>query len=202
MMTSINWRTPGFVDYDLFRHQTPGDMHCFFHAVAFAYYKPYRTGTIDGKPTTRKEIALKFRHDLITRLSHIDPLTRKTLYETIANGNLAELGKADPTYYSFEAIKDMLLKDVMVGPEIMVVMQHLLQINIIIIREQSHDVSPRLSDILYDKSIVLYYNNKHYETVSRRIGSDGKHITYFHRNDSFIKMLENRQINKTNKQNK
>lgn len=193
MMKPITWKTPGFTDFDLFRHQTPGDMHCFFHAVAFAYYKPYLLGVLDDKPATRKEIALKFRRDLINRLAQVDPLTRKTLYHTVANGNLAQLGESDPQYYSFDAIKKTLSSNVMVGPEIMIVMEHLLQINIIIIREQNHDVSSRIGGIKYDKSIVLHYNDKHYETVCRRTGSNGKYIRCFRGTDKLIKMLEDRQ---------
>lgn len=200
MLRSIKWNTPGFSDYELFRHHTPGDMHCFFHSVAFAIYKPYRKCVIDGRPGTRKEIALEFRRGLIDRLSRIDPVTRKRLYDTIGNGNLAQLGRADPEYYSLSAIKKMLLGDVFVGHEIIVVMEKVLQMNIYVIRGDSKDVSSGSGEDNYDRSIVLYYDNNHYETVSRRLRDD-RLITHFKKDDSFIEMLRTRIKNaSSNKQ--
>lgn len=188
----IQWKRPGYSDFDIYRHMAPGDGHCLIHSVAFACYLPYSTGRLDGKAVDRNKIVKKFRSDMARRLDRIDIYTGKTFYDTINNGALAELGKADPEYYSLQSLKNLLLSEKYLGPEIITILESILELNIYVLDVRHHDVVQRDDKKKYEYSIVIYYSDHHYDCVSRRVGDDGKFIRLFKRDDSFIQFLETR----------
>ena len=46
-----------------------GDGSCYFHSIAYAYYKPYRMGEINGVKLDRREFIKNLRKDLAMKLS-------------------------------------------------------------------------------------------------------------------------------------
>lgn len=192
LLEKINWSRPGYDNFDIYRHDSPGDGHCLIHSVAFSVYLPYRTGKLYGKSVSQDSIVKKFREDMAKRLEKIDVKTGKKFYDTVGNGNLASLGKADPEYYSLDSLKKLLLSSKNLGPEIIIVLEHLIKVNIYILDERHVDVVTRDESNNYQKSIVVYYSHHHYTPVSRRVGNQGIHVTLFKENDSFIAFLRKR----------
>lgn len=175
--------------YEVYRINMPGDGHCMMHSVAFSIFKPYRTGEKDGKAISKFEIVKTIRNDLADRLERIDPDTGKRLYDVLGNGNLASLGKADPDHYSLESLQSLLRSSRNLGEEIISALEYILEINILVLDGSNKDVVKRKRNVIYKKSIVLYFSNRHYDviTVKRK-----EHNTIFDANDPFIEMLEER----------
>ena len=54
-----------------------GDGSCYFHSIAYAFYKPYRLGEINGVKLDRKAFIRNFRHDLAMKLgAEMDQIDR------------------------------------------------------------------------------------------------------------------------------
>jgi hypothetical protein len=192
VLRPLNWRRPGYSDFNIYVHSTPGDGHCLIHALANAFYEPYRSGKLNGKPVTRDQIIRSFRNDMAERLERIDVDTGKTLYETVGNGGLALLGKVDKNYYSLEKLQSLLRSSEYLGPEIIIVFEHLLNFNIYVLDDKTQDVVAKDNYNENRRSVVVYYTHHHYSAVSRRLPHDGKHVSFFRPNDSFINFLNER----------
>jgi hypothetical protein len=170
----------------------PGDGHCLIHSVAFACYLPYATGKLDGRVVDRNKIVKRFRSDMANRLEKIDIETGKKFNDIINDGALAELGTVDPEYYSLQSLQNLLRSDKYLGPEIIIILENILELNIYVLDARFQDVVQKDNKKIYDLSIVIYYSDHHYDCISRRVGSEGIHVRLFKRDDSFIEFLRTR----------
>lgn len=183
----VSWNI--FQDEEVYKITMPGDGHCMMHSVAFAIYKPYKTGEMDGKAISRFDIVKEMRDKLALRLERIDPDTGKQLYEVLGNGNLALLGKADPEHYSLESLQSTLRSSKNLGEEIITALEYILELNIIILDGKTRDVVKRKRDVMYKQTIILHFYGAHYDTVAVK---HQKLKTRFDYDDPFIVMLEKR----------
>lgn len=64
---SGNFEFPGMIQLYML-----GDGSCYFHSIAYAFYKPYRLGIINGKKLDRREFIRNLRYDLAMKLNTVN----------------------------------------------------------------------------------------------------------------------------------
>jgi hypothetical protein len=177
----------GLESYRLKRHTTAGDGSCMLHAYMQASYEPYRTGIKYGVAVERSVLARDFRDSLATKLEMVKT-SGKTVYETLANGNLAEFGQGSPDLYSLPAIKKQLLSNEWLGDETLTLLEYILERNIYVYDRATSAF--KISDGIeqYDKAVVLYFDGGHYETMSC-LNNDGVESTHFFSSSNFIQKI-------------
>jgi len=104
---SLDWKKK-FKFKNMVRIGIDGDGSCYFNAIAYAYFIPYREGNIDGTPLDRRKFIRNLRYDLAEKLKeHIDPNddTSPRNYDLLSRGNLANFSenviKKGPTNLSY-----------------------------------------------------------------------------------------------------
>ena len=83
----------------LVRIRTPPDGNCFFHAIAKAYFIPYITGRLDGKPINRRQFIQDLRKDLAKELP--------SQYNKLSRGQLSDFSKEYPDYSLDNMVKTL-----------------------------------------------------------------------------------------------
>lgn len=178
-MLPIDW--DGYDEFKLFRLGIPADGDCLFHAIARAFFNQYIDGCIN-----RNEIVRIFRKHLA---ANFDPY-----YPLINNGNTAEFAKEVPEFELDVMKHDLGTSGTFLGYGYIHYISMILGRDIYILN--GHDKDIYISDdmslnIQGDRpSIVLYFENSHYEVV----GMDkNNHIgTYFKPTNAFIRFLYNK----------
>jgi len=193
----LNWENHGFEDFKMVAIDTIGDGNCYFHALAHAFYVPYRTQSLNGKTVSRITIVRNLRDGLAKRLGEpVNPLypTGPTFYNELSRGKLYEFGKDVPEY-SFEEMKKRLRSSNAVGYEYNEFVSNQLGKDIYILDSEKEDVYIiGDDDDLYYKnrpSVVLLYLPGHYELVGIQ-DKMGKIQTYFSTTNSFVQFLQAR----------
>lgn len=148
-----------------------GDDSCFIHAVLRAFFIPYITETLNGKPIKRSEIVRQVRQDLSNRLTY-------NVYRALSNGHIEsyakETGEEAATFegmkrnlakYSYH-ITDMELEHISneIGKDIYIITDN---------SNGVYNIPNR--DVLHKnrQSIVLVWNGyNHYDLFGQQIAKD------------------------------
>ena len=188
---------PGeFGEWNLVRFSTPGDGSCLFHAISNSFFKSYRTEMLNGKYITRKELVRRFRLELSQKLSekignrHDSP----TYYQLLNGSNMDEFSNHVPEY-SCTHMKAELASTSPIGYGYLEYIGNAIEKDIYIL-DGSHKDIYRSDELKYSikgnrNSIVIYYENGHYELIAIDNG-DGTCITHFSHKHAFIKFLQKR----------
>lgn len=189
--TTIVW--PGFEKWQLVRFSTPMDGSCLFHAIANAFFKPYREENLGGVKVSREKIIAAFRQNMSDKLaSKISTATdSKTYYETLNKGNTLAFSTAVPEF-KLEHMQTQLNSKMPIGYGYMEFIGNVLDKDIYILDGLRQDiyVTDELPLTITGNrgSIVLYYMNGHYELVGVR-HLDGSFDTFFSPHHSLIETL-------------
>jgi len=191
---NLSW-SDSFIYPNMVRIRIPRDGSCFFHAITRAYFKPYITGVIDGKPFNKKDFIKGLRKSLSIKLGKSDPKTGLRYYDTLSRGKLAEFAKSVPQY-SLEEMQKELDSNQSVDNVYNEFISNEINKDIYILDMVSKDVyiTGNDFDILYKerKSIVLLYLPGHYELVGIQTKKGIK--TLFSPDHEFIKAIKDRMI--------
>ena len=196
----LNWIGPAAYP-GLTAISVTGDGSCYFHAIAKAFFTPYRTGIINGVPIDRRTLVRNFRWELAAKLaSPSDPSDpeSKLVYDTLSGGNLREFANFEPQY----SLENM-IHELRSGGPVDYVYQELISneidkdIYILNLREQDV-INLSNNDIFYKnrKAIVLLYMPGHYELVGIQ-DEDNVIRTLFSSDDDYILHLRSRLQNFT-----
>lgn len=191
---SLVWTNSPFTYPGMVRIATPGDGSCFFHGIAKAYSVPYKLGVLDGVPIDRGQFIRNLRRDLSLKLA--EPASNgKTYYELLGKGEVAKLGKEDPTY-SLKNLQSLLDSNRQVGYEFLEFVSNILNKDIYVLSEPHRDVyitgDTSETSTLYRgrPSIVLLSLGNHFELVGIREPAGIR--TLFPPNHPFITAIQNR----------
>lgn len=198
----------GFEKFSLENIPVPSDGNCFFHAIFQAFYKPYRTGYLKGKPLNKSHFVKSFRVELADRLDKpVDPNDAKSpiLYDTLSEGQLKEFAKV-VSDFSLENMKKLLRGSYSLGQEILELISIFLDKDIFIVNASTSDIYIANIEHLAIKgrnSIVLHYHPSdisdelgHYSLLGIRSPS-GELNTYFVPDHSFVQHLKTRLRDQT-----
>lgn len=195
---SLNW-TNGYESWHLCRIPTPMDGSCLFHAISYSYFEPYITEFLNGKKITRAEIIKSLRYELSQRLAAPNPQTdnKLTFYESLNGGNTKNFSQ-HVHEFSLKYMQQQLNSNNPIGYGYIEFISNTLNKDIYILDEKRKDIylSDELNYSITGKrnSIVLYYNNNHYELVGI-CNSDQPVDTHFSSEHSFIKFLHDKVTN-------
>ena len=200
MSRRLRWAREPFRNYDLIALETIGDGSCFFHAIIQAFYRPYINR---GKPDKqgrwvsleRQKYVRSVRDALADMLSRPVKKGGKSYYETLSNGQLPTMSKAEPTLKcSLKEMEEELRSGNAVNNLYHEFISMFLNKDIFILDETNEDVYVIAGDdLLYQDrlSIIILYNRSdgeigHYETVAV-VPRDGGHpIAHFKPSHSLI----------------
>lgn len=154
-------------DWDLVIIPTPGDGSCLFHALANAFFIPYRTERLNGNFISRSTIISLFRQELAQSLENA--------YPKLANGNLPEFSKIVPDF-TLDNMKTQLENpSVHIGYGFFEFISNAINKDIYIINKNTNSLynSDELQYSIKGNrySIILAYQNNHYELVGLKTGS-------------------------------
>lgn len=191
----LNWPLyPGMV-----RIRTLADGSCLFHAIANAYFIPYRTGILDGKSISRPQLIRTLRRQLSIRLGEpVDPLNPDgpTHYDLLSRGQLRKFAESVPRY-SLENMQKELDSNDPVDNVYNEFLSNQLNKDIYLLNAQTKDVliTGNDDDILYkdrDSIVILYLTGPpgHYELVGLDQGEDI--MTIFPPSHPFILAIRHR----------
>jgi hypothetical protein len=191
----LNW-TEGFTYPNMVRIRTSADGSCFFHAIAKAYYIPYRTGMLNGVAINRHQLVKTLRRDLAMKLGQpANPLEPNgpTNYDLLSRGQLREFSKAVPRY-SLDNMKKELNSPSAIDNVYNEFISNQLGKDIYLLDGENRDVlvTGNDDDILYKDrdSIVILYIPGHYELVGLLQGD--RIETHFLPSHPFIQAIRNR----------
>ena len=173
---------------------TIGDGSCLLHALAMAYFVPYRTQSLDDRPVSRRQIVRQLRSELANKLaSPSDPLNPDgpSKFDLLGRGKVKDFGHED---YTLQALVKLLHSDDCLGSEIIEYVSNELDKDIYLLEKEKADVYVLGDDNdIYIKdrdSIVLLYTSGHYELVG--LLEKGQMTTHFAPDSPFIQMLRQR----------
>ncbi len=196
---NLQWEKYGFEDFTIVAILTIGDGNCYFHALAHAFYIPYRTQLLQNKTVSRQEIVRNLRNALAIRLGEpTNPLypTGPTFYTKLSRGEMYKFGEEVPEY-SFTEMRKRLRSNDAVGNEYNEFVSDQLKKDVYILDGERQDVyvTGDDDDLLYKNrsSVVLLYLPGHYELIGIQ-DSEGKIQTYFSAIHPFIQFLRARMI--------
>lgn len=203
----LNWK-----DWPLFpnmvRIRTIPDGSCFFHAIVNAYFLPYRTGLLDGKATSKREIVGGFRRDLAKMLGM--PIDSKdsegpTHYDTLSHGKLEEFSKGHPEY-TLKHMQKQLESNSPVDNVYVEFISNQLDLDIYLIDLNKQEVYiTGDDDDLYFKnrnSVVIGYLPGHYELIGLYNNTTKEISTYFKPSHPFIVYIRKRLVEARSRKNK
>ena len=172
-----------------------GDGSCFFHAIAYAYYIPYRLGHIDGVPMDRRSFVRNLRRDLSHILEEPSVEGGPMIYDMLCRGHLRKFSEGYENY-SLDNMKKELKSSYSVDGGIYIeLISNLLDKDIYILDSGKRDVYVLGDyDLYYKKrsSIVLLYTGDHYDLVGLQ-DSDGIK-TLFSPRHPFIRAIQHRLL--------
>lgn len=203
----LDWRGRPFSYPGMVAIGTVGDGSCFFHAIAMAYYIPYREGHLHGQKLNRTTFIRNLRHDLSLKLA--DPVSSHqpdgpTHYDQLSRGQLRYFAEALPQY-SLHHMQEELIRGGPVDNVYNEFVSNQLNKDIYLLDAMTGDVYMTGDDaeILYKQrdSIVILVIPGHYELVGlmsedadNRGGSSIK--TLFSPNHDFIQAIRRRMNQK------
>ena len=197
--SSLDWSGGSFNYPNMVKVSTIGDGSCLFHAVISAFFTPYRKGMLSGTTLDRRAFVLKFRHELADKLAEpIDPANPEFIwYNSIGRGELSEFAKSVPSF-SLEAMQKELRSSTPVDNRYNEYLSNVLNKDIFLIDAIKKDVyiTGDDHDILYmnRNSIVILYNNGHYELVGTKEPGVGVITLMFKHDDPFILTIRQRLV--------
>lgn len=193
----LTWSGP-FKFPGMIRIRTLADGSCFFHAIANAFFKPYRTGMIESKAVSKSQLIRGLRQDLSIKLGEpVDPLepSGPTHYDLLGRGQLKEFAKEHPQY-TLANMKKELDSDSAVDNVYNEFISNQLGKDIYLLDRLREDVYPTGDDaaLLYRNrsSVVLLVTPGHYELIG--LEKDGTITTIFHADHPFIRAIRQRLI--------
>lgn len=202
---NLDWFGSYFSYEGMVSLETIGYGSCFFHGIVGAYFIPYQRKVLNGRPLNRRKFIENFRKDLARRLARpIDPEDSSSpiYYDVLSRGNLKEFSREVPKY-SLKNMQKHLVTNRYVDNVYVEFMSEVLNKDIYLLDYEAKDVYifGNDMDLLYKNrdSIVLIvrHNIEHYELVGIR-DDDGKIVTLFDSNHSFILSIRKRYQSKVN----
>lgn len=198
------WEDSELNHHNMIRKGTYTDGSCYFHAIVEAYFVPYKSGMIGGRPFSRKQFIKDFRLDLAKKLSEINEKDdkKRTYHKSISNGKLTELQKDSllASIVSEENMKKELSSNNSVSYIFHEMVSDLLNKDIYILDAKNKNV------YIIDSNTSLYYKNRksivllwikgHYEVVGVR--NDSIIRTFFSPEDPFIVSIKSQITTRTN----
>jgi hypothetical protein len=162
-----------------------GEEPCFLDCLSMAKHTSYRTETEDGKPYDRRHHVVSLRKEIASSLTDKDPLTKATIYNTLAGGRLASYAQRDSNY-TLENMKYCIENHETIDNIYLELYSNLLKVDVFILDDEKADIfRPDNPKLLYKsrESIVLIYRRGHYDLV----GIDrGDHVVSFFRPDNLL----------------
>lgn len=197
-ITDLSWSSSDPFSYqNMAQIKAPPDGSCFFHALLFAFYKPYQDRMQGDVPVSRKQIVKEFRFDLSVRLGeNLDPDDANTpiIYDTLSRGKLGDFAKEMPEY-TLRSMQEELNSNSPVDNVYNEFISNELKKDIYILDNEKHDVyvTGNDLDLLYKDrlSIVLLYSPGHYDLIGLR-NNDNSISTFFNPDHPFIESIRNR----------
>jgi len=193
----LNWK--GWSEFpNMVRIRTIPDGSCFFHAIANAYFLPYRTGLLDGKAMSKRDIIAGFRHDLSKMLAMpIDPRDPEgpTHYDTLSHGKLAEFAKGHPEYTLANMQKQLNSNSSVDNIYVEFISNQLnLDIYLLDLNKQEVYITGKDDDLYFKNrnSIVIGYLPGHYELIGLYNAITKEVSTYFKPSHPFITNIRKR----------
>lgn len=189
----LNWENTELRYPGLVRIRTIGDGSCFFHAIAKAYFIPYKIGMIDGIAIDRREFIRELRKDLSIKLGEEIDNGGKRYYDILSRGKLGEIGK-EMKEYTLENMQKELNSSLPVDNVYNEFISNILNKDIYILDYITKDVyiTGDDDDILYKDrdSIVILYIPGHYELIGEE-KNEGI-LTLFKPENELIKRIRER----------
>lgn len=189
----LNWETGKFNYPNMYRIGTIPDGSCFFHALASAYFLPYRIGKLGEVSLNRHQFISDLRFDLSRKLADKVDLSREDSpihYDLLSRGQLRKFAENVPQY-SQESMMRELNSNRSVDNVYNEFISNILNkdIYLLSLNEQDVYVTGDDSDILFKgrNSIVILEMPGHYELVGIQASSGIK--TLFHPDHPFIKAI-------------
>lgn len=186
----------GFDQFELYRVRVRADGNCYFHAICMAYFIPYRTQKIGNKIAEREDIVKALRRDLALRLSALvdpeDPHS-PTVYESLGNGHLAEMGTTNKEF-DLDTLAKHIDSNSWCGEELQELISNETDKNIFYIDINIEDVycSSNIDTLYKDRpSVVLIFDGNHYDTCAYR-DRENNYITHFKFDHPLIQFLYRR----------
>jgi hypothetical protein len=209
--TNIFQNSSVFGQFNLVAIETLGHGSCFFHAIANAYFIPYRTQILNGRPINRRKFIEEFRIDLAKRLSQpVDESNPDSpiYYDVLSRGNLRQFDdevSAKTKKYTLKGMQEHLVKNRYVDNVYLEFVSEVLNKDIYLLDYDTKNVYifGDDSDILYKgrDSIVLLIKHQiqHYELVGLQ-NRNQSITTLFAPDHSFITAIKNQYIDLSTKQ--
>lgn len=190
--TKLGWGN-GFEQWDIVRFNTPMDGSCLFHAIANSFFIPYRKQILRDKSVTQSQIVQMLRQELSQRLGTYisDAPNSPTFYDTLSNGAVAKFAEYVPEF-QLAYMQNELNSNRYIGYGYMEFIGNILDKDIYILDGVRRDLycTDELPFTIKGtrNSIILYYNNGHYELVGLR-NKDDTFITHFNPTHTIIRFL-------------
>ena len=190
----LNW-DGDYSNWDLVRFGVPLDGNCFFHAVCQAFFKPYITEMINGKPISRLDLVKKLREELSEKLSQpVKGNSGPTFYDLLNGGNTREFSKSVPKY-TLTAMQKLLNSNSPIGYGYIEYISNQLNKDIYILDASTQDIYVYVNDeynltFKNRNSIVLLYISGHYELIGLK--NKNYFDTHFSPNHPLIIFLKSR----------
>jgi len=189
--TQINWKN-GYEQFELVRYETPSDGHCLFHALCQSFFIPYQTGALNNKPISKLQIIENLRAELAHKLREPIKLNGPRYYDLLQNGHINEFSKHVPEF-SLPFMQHELNSNHCIGYGYIEYIADQLNKDIYILDGSKQDVYKSDETPLVIKnrnSIVLYYEDHHYELVG--IKHDDHYDTHLLPSHPLIQFLRTR----------
>lgn len=193
----LNWKNWSLFP-NMVRIRTIPDGSCFFHAIANGHLIPYRTGLLDGKAISKREIVAGLRHDLSKMLGMpIDPTDPEgpTNYDSLSHGGLAEFSKGHPEYTLKNMQKQLDSNSAVDNVYVEFISNQLnLDIYLLDLNKQEIYITGKDDDLYFKNrnSIVIGYLPGHYELIGLYNNTTKEVSTYFKPSHPFIMFIRKR----------
>lgn len=169
---------------NLVRIGTIGDGSCFFHSYLKGFYTPYQNTPFFDE---RSLIVRNFRNDLAFCLPYNIPGTEIRVYDAIAEGQLATLGRVEgiEDFYTIGGLQNLLYSSKDVGDEVYSYVADIIRIDVIVLRGTLEDIKKHSSTAgdVERPLVVIVGQGSHYELIGELI--DNKIRTLFRPDDEF-----------------
>lgn len=189
----LAWEENGFSNFDMYCHHSRGDGHCLLHSIANSIFIPYRTGILEGERVNRTKLMKDLRGSIASTLADVNPdsFDGKTYYQSISDGALEEFGKTN-SEFTLEGLQRLLRSDAMLGEEVKVILEVILDKTIYILNDETRDLYVTSADPTERDSVVVLYRHDHFDMVSIKETPNGPHVTHFKPSHPFAIHLRNR----------
>jgi hypothetical protein len=179
--TFLDW----YPEWPMMKYEIPPDGHCLFHALCMAFFKPYLLENFNGHPMSRRQIVYNIRKELSEKLAQpVNGKNGETYYDLLNNGQTALFAKEVPEF-TLQHMQAELNSNAFIGYGYLEYISNQINKDIIILDANTKKIYVSDEKIIKGRyTIVLYYENNHFELIGFN------HKTHFKPNHPFILFLK------------